>query len=332
MNNNDVNNVNNNNQPKKKSNAWIIVLCIVIGCIVLIPALLVGLVMLIAMLFVPKGIDIYNDIAENRPEISIHVDDGDKEADIHIGGNTNDKEPEKKEDGLKYFDIVQDTFIYDEEKLADTLMKRYMDSMYPTDCKSALSDFIGKTGTIKPNVLSEKEASKYIFNLFVILHETELTYEKSSPLKDNYNFESILKFTKEDYIKYGKILFGENYNAKIVDDGGARCISFKYDKANSQYDIIIPGGCGGTCSPETYFLYKLSDAKKEGNKFNVYYRVVYRNYNPNTDEILYFANKEKTIPLTLDENNEPNYDKGELYVVEFEKNGAAYSFVKSYKK
>jgi len=327
--NNEVN--NNNIQPKKKSNTWIIVLCVVLGCLVLIPIIIIGLIMLIAFIFTAKGLESYNELAENKPEISIHVDNNEDKPDISVNDdnqNTNIDDSNTEENN----NIANDVPMTDDMKLAENLMERYSDSMYPSDCKSKLNDFIGSGKTVTPNSLDKNLISKYIFHYFTILHKNELTAANATPSSDNSSvFESKLTLSKEDYIRYGKILFGKDFNAEVVLEGGSDCYTFKYVQDKNAYKIIIPSGCGGACSPEAYFLYKLTDAKKIEDKFYVYYRVIYRDFNPDKVEDIYYADMDKKTELKPNANNELDYSKGELYVVEFEKNENEYSFVKSYR-
>ena len=254
-----------------------------------------------------------------------------------LGGNGAKKEEPKKEEQEqeekkeeeKEEEVPEVT--NDEIKaLGKKLVERYADELYGADCKSKYSDILDKDLT-EVKDFTKEIYSKYIFKYFIGL----TTHEKIDEGRtDEVSYTSKVTLSKDDYIKYGKILFGSDFNPEIVESGKVECITFNYDKEKEVYNIISPGGCGGLCSPGMNLYAQFDTAVSKGNNLIVTYKVVYPDVEKVEDHfvVTYYGDKEFKNKLDATSQADIDYSKGTPFEITFVKNGEEYSFVKAEKK
>ena len=293
-------------QPQKKSKTGLII-ALVIGIPLLLGVLVLGVGMLVAMIIIPSAVNSSN-----------------KKMEESVVTKPDENKVVEKND---YDGIVKDTTITDIEELANILKNRFSDNMYGSDGKNQLSDFLGK-GTITPSSLSKDIYSKYIFKLFIELTGDDKLNEGAT-LEDGTRTSKVT-FSKEDYIKYGKILFGKNFKAEVVDIGRSDCVEFKYDNTKNEYQIVFPMGCGGLSSSQNFYS-KIVEIDQVNNDVKVTFSIAYSKFDSNTDKTTFYSDKELTKEIETDSEGNPNFDAGERYEMNFTKNGTAYSFVNSKK-
>ena len=252
-----------------------------------------------------------------------------------LGGNGSKKEEPKKEqeqqekkEEEKEEEVPEVT--NDEIKaLGKKLVERYADELYGADCKSKYSDILDKDLT-EVKDFTKEIYSKYIFKYFIGL----TTHEKIDEGLDEVSYTSKVTLSKDDYIKYGKILFGSDFNPEIVESGKVECITFNYDKEKEVYNIISPGGCGGLCTPGMNLYAQFDTAVSKGNNLIVTYKVVYPDVEKVEDHfvVTYYGDKEFKNKLDATSQVDIDYSKGTPFEITFVKNDEEYSFVKAEKK